>query len=81
MSRRLAGALAGALIVATVLAGCGRGGLRDDETPSEPATGQETPATDLDSVAEDLAAVDEAIEQSTEDAGAGDAAAATDDEP
>lgn len=74
--------LAGVLIAATVLTGCGRAGLRDDAA-SDPPTGtvQESPSGDLDSIADDLAEVDEALDQSAGDAGAGDDAAATDDEP
>lgn len=88
MNRRLIATVAALVIAATVLTGCGRGGWRDDPTP-DPATGtgigtetvQETPATDLDAIEEDLAAVDGAVEQSAGDAGAGDAASATNDEP
>lgn len=81
MNRRLAATLAGLLIVATLLTGCG--GLRDDDASTDPATGtvQETTSTDLDSIADDLATVDDALEQSDGDADAGDDAATTDDEP
>lgn len=83
MTRRLVATLAALLIGATALTGCGRGGLRDDDTSTDPATGtvQESPTADLDSIADELATVDDALEQSDGDAGAGDGAAATDDEP
>jgi hypothetical protein len=81
MIRPVATAVAAALIAATLLTGCGRGAARDDVPAGPSGTTQETPAPGLDSIDDELAAVDDALAQSQEDAGAGDGAAATDDQP
>lgn len=82
MTRPVVTTVAAALLVALALTGCGRGETATGGvTPTDPASVQESSSSDLGSIDDELAAIDDVLAQSTEDGGAGDSAAATDDQP